>query len=612
MKKKKRKTQQFLQRKFPKKMQKKLVMLFMAMILAFVVLIGRITYINASHGDKYSKVVLDQQHYDSRIIPFKRGDILDANGTKLASSERVYNLILDARLLSDSKKKIPKTKQALIDTFGIEGSEIDKALDENPKGRYNILKKKVDYNSAQAFIKLIEDKDSGIAGVWLEEDYVRTYPYGALASDAIGFVVDGNIGNAGVEASYNDVLNGTDGREYGYFNADSTVERTVKEPTNGNSVVTTIDLNLQNILEKHLNAFNEEYQNKDHEGPGALNASVILMDPDSGAILGMSSRPNYDLNNPRDLSTVYYNEETVNGMNNEDYVAALNQMWNNFSVSATYEPGSTIKPFSVASALESGAITGDETFYCGGSLRIGGYDIGCVNKQAHGTLTVSQILEKSCNVGIMQIAQKMGVEEFSKYQKVFGFGENSGIDLPGDSDTSALMYHADNMGATDLATNSFGQNFNVTMMQLAAGYASLINGGNYYQPHVVSKVQGEAGNIVSSTDPVLVRKTISEETSIKLKSYMRETVINGTARPAAVEGYDVGGKTGTAEKLPRNDGRYLNSFIGYAPQEHPEVLIYTIIDEPNLEEQSASALACKLSSKIMSDVLPYLNVPKSE
>lgn len=242
---------------------------------------------------------------------------------------------------------------------------------------------------------------------------------------------------------------------------------------------------------------------------------------------------------------------------------------------------------------------------------MGGHDIHCNNRKGHGTQTLKQSLENSCNVALMHIADEMGYEEFCKYQKLFGFGEYTGIDLPGEAYTEGLLYTVENMDSSSLATNSFGQNFNVTMTQLAAGFCSLINGGEYYKPHVVKQIQDENGNVTEDKEPVVLRRTISEETSEIIKDYMLGVVEEGTGSTAAVEGYDVGGKTGTAEKLPRGNGKYLVSFIGYAPQENPQVVVYVVIDEPNAAGQANSGFATELASKIMADIFPYLGVEKS-
>lgn len=596
-------------------MQLKLVMVFGLIVLAFVALIGRITYINASDGEKYTKIVLEQQQYASTTIPFKRGDIVDANGTKLATSERVYNVILDVKVLTADEDKMKEyldaTTEALEEYFEIEESVVEDIVEEKPESRYNILKKGIDYDTAKSFEKAAE-KDTNIRGVWLEEDYVRKYPYGTLACDVLGFSVDGNVGASGLEASYNSILNGTDGRKYGYQNDNADMEQTVKEPANGNTIVTTIDTNLQSIVEKHLSALNEAYRNNVTEGEGFKNGAVIMMDPNSGEILAMASFPNFDLNNPRDLSK-YYTEEAIAAMTSEEKISILNGLWRNFCVSDTYEPGSTIKPFTVATGLEVGALLGDESYYCNGSLDVADSNIKCISysKGGHGNQNLTQVMENSCNVALMNIAAGIGAEEFCKYQHVFGFGEYTGIDLPGDAATSALLYSAENMGTVDLATNSFGQNFNVTMVQLVSGFCSLINGGEYYEPHLVKAIQDSNGNTIETMDPVLVRRTVSKETSELLKSYMYSVVENGSGSGAQVEGYAVGGKTGTAEKLPRSSGTNLVSFIGYAPQDNPEVVIYVIIDEPNVENQgSFSPQVTQLASDIMTEAFPYLNIEK--
>ena len=604
-----------LKQKFAKRMRIKLVKVFGVVLLAFLVLVIRIVQINVTEGDRYSKIVLDQQVYNSRTIPFKRGDILDTNGTKLATSERVYNVILDVKtLLSNEKKRdaqVAETKAALRKHLKIDEEIVEKAIEERPDSYYVVLKKGVSYKRVQNFKKATE-KNENVQGVWMEEDYVRTYPYKTLACDVIGFSVSGNVGATGLEASYNNILNGTDGRSYGYQNSDSVVEQTVKEAVNGSSIVTTIDANIQSIVEKHLRKFDKTYTNNATKGAGFKNGAVIVMNPNNGEILAMASSPTYDLNNPRDLSQ-FYSDSQLKKMSSDKKLKALNDLWRNFCVSDTFEPGSTIKPFTMAAAFEIGKLNGNETYYCDGSLQVADYDIKCISydKGGHGTQTLTQVLENSCNVGLMQIAKSMGVEEFTKYQHVFGFGEYSGIDLPGDASTAGLLYTTETMGEVDLATNSFGQNFNVSMTQLASGFCSLINGGEYYKPHLLKAIQDADGDVVETLEPVLMKRTISEETSERIKKAMYSVVENGGGSGAQVEGYAVGGKTGTAEKLPRSAGKNLVSFIGYAPQDTPQVVVYVVIDEPNIPQQGAgSPLITKLASDIMTEIFPYMNIEK--
>lgn len=588
-------------------MQRKLVMLFMAVILAFVILIGRITWINVTRGSSYTKLVLDQQNYDSRVIAYKRGDIVDRNGTKIATSERVYNVILDVSVMTDKKEYIEPTKEVLKECFGIEGSTVDELIETKPDSQYEIMAEGISYETAQKFNAIDSDDENypNVRGIWLEDDYTRTYPYGSMASDVIGFTYDGNQGAIGIENAYNSILNGTDGREYGYFDTESSVERTVKPARNGDTVVSTIDVTLQNIVEDCILEFNQELESSGKNG--SKNTAVIIMDPNTGEILAEASYPNFDLNSPRDLSDLYP-DDTWEGMSEDEQVEAMNNLWRNFCVSDAYEPGSTTKPFTIAAGLESGALKGDESYYCGGAKQVLDTEIKCAHKEGHGTESIQDALANSCNVALMDIALDMGKENFTRYQHIFGFGEYTGIDLPGEAATEALLYSVDDMSDVDLATNSFGQNFNVTMTQMISAFCSLINGGYYYEPHIVKQIQDEEGSIIETKNPVLLRKTVSTETSNMLKQYMKAVMDYGTGQKAQVDGYEIAGKTGTAEKLPRGNGKYLLSYIGFAPLDNPEVAIYVVVDEPNTYAQDNTSLVLKLSKAIMEEAFPYLGV----
>lgn len=609
-KRKKRNSFHFLKRKFSKIMQKKLVLLFSLVVLAFAILIGRIIQINAVNGEKYTKVVLDQQQYDSRVIPFRRGDIVDRNGTKLATSERVYNVILDVKAMLEKDEYQEPTIKVLKDCFGIAEKDVEELVESSPESRYNILLKGVDYNTAKEFEAIDEDEEKhpNVKGIWLEEDYVRKYPYNSLASDVIGFSNADDVGTIGLEASYNAILNGVDGREYGYLEEGALLERTIKEAENGNTIVSTIDAELQKIVEKHILEFNETYKDNAEKGNGSLNTAVIIADPQSGEILAQASYPNFDLNKPRDISA-YYTEKELKKMKEEEKVEILNNLWRDFCVSDSYEPGSTAKPFTVAAGLETGKIRGNEVYTCGGSLVVAEdtEPINCHYTAGHGTQTIAQSIANSCNVAMMEMIKVIGAEDFYRYQSIFGFGAQTGIDLPGEAE--GILQDPELVGPVDLATNSFGQNFNVTMEQMVAGMSALINGGNYYEPHVVKQIQDENGNVIETKESVLKKRVISEQTSTMLKQYMK-TVMEGTGTgaSAAVEGYDIGGKTGTAEKYPRNSGKHLLSFIGYAPQDDPEVLIYVVIDEPNTESQEDSSLVLNLARSIMEEAFPYMNI----
>ena len=593
-------------------MQKKLAVLFLIVMLALIALSTRLTYINAESGEQYSKQVLSQQQYDSRTIPYKRGDIVDRKGTVIATSEKVYNIIMDCKIINSKEDYIEPTIKALVTAFAIEESEIREILTSKSDSSYHILRKQLSYEEIQTFVEMDNDNKTypNIKGIWFEEEYVRKYPYSALASDFIGFSASDNTGFWGIEEYYNEELNGTNGREYGYLNDDSNFERTTQAATDGNIVVSTVDVNIQNIVEKHITAFNETH-NYDQSGQGFKNAAVMIMDPNTGEVLAQASAPNFDLNNPYDLSGLY-TEEELDTMEDTQKQEILNLLWRNYTISDTFEPGSTVKPFTIATALEAGILTGNETYFCDGSETVGGHTIDCAKKTGHGLLTVEEALMYSCNDAMMQMSYSIGAKVFTEYQSIFNFGKKTNIDLPGEVNAASLIYTLENMTPVDLATNAFGQNFNVTMTQVIAAYSSLINGGFYYEPHVVSKVLNAQGGTVKTIKPNLVKQTVSSTTSGKLKQYLYMTVDGGTGKSAKVPGYSMGGKTGTAEKIPRGNKKYIVSFIGHAPADHPEVVIYVVIDEPNTEIQSNSALATNLSKEIMAEVLPYLNIFPNE
>lgn len=600
-------------------MQEKLAITVLVIMLALFALVMVLYGIVKTKGEDYNQIVLSHQDYESRTIPYKRGNIIDRNGTYLALSEKVYNLIIDPNQIMDTDENyeyLEATLEALNVCFGYETAELRQLITSRKDSYYVVYEKQLSADKKEEFenYKLEKNKeyrslpaDEGgkkrITGVWFEEEYKRVYPYNELACNVIGFALKDGSGSGGVEQYYNELLTGINGREYGYLNDESNLERTVKPARNGQTLELTIDANIQKICQKYI----DEWQNT----VGSNVAAVIVMDPNNGEVLAMDTSTRYDLNNPYDISA-YYTEEELALMDDNARADAWYKMWRNFCVNDTYEPGSPQKAFTVASAMEEGVISGNEHYECGGVLEIGGWPIRCVARSGHGPLSVTQSLMKSCNVAMMRIAQASGKDRFAKYQSIFGFGSKTGIDLPGEEDASNLIYYADNMDVTSLATNSFGQNYNCTMIQMAAGFCSLINGGSYYEPHVLRQVLNDQGAVVSKYDQRLVKETISEGTSdfIKEALYLTVSGDGGTAGAAAVEGYEVGGKTGTAQKQPRSEKNYLVSFIGFAPAYDPEVLTYVVIDTPHLEgeEQAHSRFASEIFSKIMAEVLPYLNV----
>lgn len=600
--------------KFPRKMRKKLIVTFLTITILLVALIGRIMYIEVTSGEKYEKIVLTQQEYDSTILPYQRGDIVDAKGTVLATSVDVYNVILDCKVLNSKEEYLQPTIEALTSCFeDLKAEDLYKLAEEKPKSQYNKILRRLPYDKVQKFVELQNDTKNHpyIKGVWMEKEYLREYPYGSLAASVIGYTTSGNLGIGGLEDSYNDTLNGVNGREYGYLNSDSNFEKTIKEPVNGKTVVSTIDVNIQSVVEKKLKEFNDACKNGAEEGEGSKNTAAIVMNPNNGEIYAMANYPTFDLNNPRDLSA-YYSEEQIKAMSEDEQLEALNKIWQNFCVTQTYEPGSTVKPLTVATGLETGALTGNETYVCDGKEQVGGHTIHCVNRSGHGLLTIEQSIMESCNDALMQMSYRIGAENFTEYQQIFGFGQKTNIDLPGESRTDSLIYTLDTTSQLSLATNAFGQNFNTTMIQLGTAFCSLVNGGKLYQPRVVSKITDQNGNTIQDISPTLLRETVSKTTSDTLKQYMYSTVTSGTGNTAKVDGYSMGGKTGTAQKVPRDGVNYLVSFIGFAPVDDPQLMIYCFVDEPNSQDQPHSTFAQNIVREILEEVLPYMNIYPDE
>lgn len=607
-------------RKKPKKllrrMHNKLYIVFGVLCILFVALIFRLMYIEYTSGEKYEKIVLSQQEYDSTIIPYKRGDIVDSKGTVLATSVDVYNVILDSKVLHANEEKISSTIAYLTQCFPeITADQVNQEITDNPDREYTVLAKHVSYEEKAAFEALMngEDTKDQIAGIWFEKEYTRTYPYNSLASAMIGFA-NATTGVIGLENQYNDTLNGTNGRSYGYLNADSNLEQTVIEPENGYSLVATIDTNIQSIVESAILQANEEMkQETEGQATGSNNTAVLVMDPQNGDVLAMASYPNFDLNNPKDLSA-YFTEEELARMSDEDKMNQLNKLWQNYTISNTFEPGSTFKPFTEAMGLDSGSLRGDETYICDGSEWVSGHEIHCVNRSGHGTEDLRGALRDSCNDALMQMVRAIGPANFAKYSREYGFGQKTGIDLPGEASTASLIFSEEQLARTEsnLAVSSFGQGFNVTMIQLASSFCSLINGGNIYQPHVVKKIVDGSGNTVQEISPVVTKETVSQEVSDTLRDYMYTVVSEGTGAKAAVEGYAIGGKTGTAEKVPRGSGNYVVSFIGFAPVDDPQVVVYVVVDEPHVADQSHCSQSSYIAKNIFSQILPYMNIERMD
>ena len=593
--------------------QKKLVVLFMSILAFFIILAGRLFYISNNKYEEYKKRVLEQQYYDSTIIPYKRGTIYDSNMIVLANSEKVFNLIIDTSLINEDEESKQVTLQVLDKYFEYDEQELTDYMTSNPNSKYYRLLKSLEYENVDGFIKEKEENDN-IVGVWFEEEFKRNYPNDNTACDVLGFSSGDNVGMYGLEQYYNDKLNGTNGRIYGYINDDENHRRTTKPAIDGNSMVTSIDINIQNIVEKHILEFNKKHEGEEREGElGSKNTAVIVMNPHTGEILAMASYPNFDLNDPYNLINLF-TQEDIDLMSDDEKTEHLNNLWKNFCISETYEPGSPAKLFTAATGLEYGKVSGNEYYTCNGSYTVPGHPkpIHCANVNGHGELSFAQVIEKSCNVGMMQMGFTIGLDDFMKGQETYGVGLKTNIDLQGEMRTENTVFDKEKMVPTDLAVSSFGQGYNVTMIQMATIFSSLINGGHYYEPHVVKQIINENGSVLENIKPRIMKDTISKSTSEKVIEYCDGVVANGTGAKARPAGYAIGGKTGTAEKLPRGENNYVLSFMGYAPAKEPEVLVYVVVDEPNVAIQADSSYAMEICRNIMAEMLPYMNIFQTE
>ena len=600
-------------RKFSKTNRRRLLIVFLFVLVCFVCLIIRLVQINIADGDTYEKNVLTLLNYDGQTIPYKRGDITDRNGTVLATSEKIYNLVLDPYVITQStdEKASEYVAEVLEEYFSIDQATVKKTLEEQPNSRYVVLRRKMTYDEKKPYDDFLSSEDENdqkiisavSSGIWFEESYQRMYPFSTLACDLIGFTSGDDIGLWGIESYYDKMLSGTDGRKYGYLNDDVDLQKVTEEPHNGKTIVSTVDINIQRIAEKYISEFMQE--------TGAKNVAALVMNPNNGEVLGMANAPVFDLNKPRDLTIAGYTEDQIANMNDQDMSDALYQVWRNFCVNDTYEPGSTVKTMTVSYALDQALVDPDENFVCdGGQTYTDGTFVSC--NSVHENLTLTGSIVHSCNDVMMQLSDRIGAASFIQMQKLFGFGQLTGIDLPGEASCAATIYTADTMGPVELWTSSFGQGYNTTMVQVASAFSSIVNGGYYYKPHVVSEIASDSGNTIQVIDKTLMRTTVSNTTSEWMKNALYQTVESGSGQPAQVAGYRIGGKTGTAEKVPRGTKARLVSFIGAAPIDDPNLVVYVVVDEANAEDQGQSSFASTIAGKIFSEALPYLQIFPTE
>ena len=579
-----------------------------------------VAVINVAHGkgDGYKKKYLAQQTYSSNPIIAKRGDILDRRGVALAKSVLVYNFVLEPKIiLANEKYYKDPTIKFVSEYFGISADELKQIIEKNPDSMYQVIKKEISFDEKEKFVAAVnefnkrdtkkEKEDTAkdmVMGYNFEGYYKRTYPLKTVASDVVGFTYSGDTAEWGIEGYYNSKLNGKNGVRYGYFNSNLELEETEIEAKNGLNIVTTIDSDAQKLTEDII----ENYQKTE----GAQNVGIIVMNPNNGEIYVMASNKGYDLNNPRDL-TPYFKQSEIDAMNEDKKLEELSRIWKNYCTSDIYEPGSTFKPFTVAACLEKNVIKKNDTFYCDGFEDIMDRRIRCVKRDGHGMLSLSKSLEQSCNDVMMQIVRKLGRKDFARYQNLFGIGSRTGIDYPGE--TTGLAYNEEQLNPVELATSSFGQGVSVTMIQMAAGFSSIVNGGTYYKPHLVKELVNDAGVVVEKNEPVVMKKTVTKDTAEFIQKALYETVENGTGWRAKTAGYKLAGKTGTAQKLDNVNGKmvrsetnYVLSFIGCAPYDNPQAVVYVVVDQPHIADQTATGIASALAHEVVEKVFKVLGV----
>ena len=627
--------------------KKRLAILYLMIGLLLCLCIGRAVWLVMKKGSEYEQRALRQASGYATEVLARPGNIMSANGTFLATSRKVYRMIFDPKVLFDTeelyKGSYDATLSMISEVFGAETEELDTMFTENSESRYLRYKNEIyEEASVTAFREAEEQfeseksaynkthsatpRRSRIAGVWFEEEYRRAYPLKDTASKVIGFTTrDASQGIIGLELYYNSELHGVNGRSYSYINENGETSTEVVPPVDGYTLVTSLDENVSRVIRECIAEFQQEI--------GGKRINVLAMDPNTGEIIAMESDTEFDLTKPTDLTQLFTEEELENpadlfllqeafrgrmeqleNMTHEEQLQALlQQVQMNYSISGTFEPGSTSKLITLAAGLEEKIITPQDTFYCDGEIQVGKYTIHCHMGTLCGDLNPMEALGRSCNVCLVRIGEKIGAKTFSRYQEIFNLGQKTGIDLPGEANTQGLIHYENSLGEVELATCSFGQGFNVSMVQFASAYASVLNGGKYYRPHVVREILDADGNTIKKFDPELIRNTISEQTAEYLKECLHYVTIYGTATTAPSEGYTLAGKTGAAEKLPRGTGKYIVSFIGGFPADAPKILVYTVVDEPYVEDQSMSMPAQILAHKIYEKLYSYYNVyPEDE
>lgn len=567
--------------------KKKLLIFLFCSMFGYLLLTGRLVFIELFRAEEWQELAYEQQTRDRLITP-KRGSILDRNREGIALTETVNAV----SVIPVQIKEKEKTAQFLAETLDLEYEDVLEKIKQ--KVALVRIKTKVDTETAAAI------RQANYPGVEVDEDVQRVYPYSELAAQVVGFVGKDNQGIIGLEAKYDELLEGEKGKILTLTDSrgnevDSEQERI--PPVDGKNLVTTMDVVMQQYAEQTIA--------KAVETKGAKRGVIIILNPQNGEIYAMANYPTFDLNDPFTIQ----NEELAanwDSFSEEEKNDYLNQMWRNTAINDTYEPGSTFKIVTSSAGLEEGVVTPESSFFCRGFYIAGDRQIKCWRyPRTHGAETFVQGVQNSCNPVFMEIGERLGPEKFLEYMQKFGFAQKTGVDLAGEA--TGIIHKLENIGPVELATMSFGQSFQITPLQLLRAASAIVNGGYLITPHFGKGIADEEGNIIENFQYERGEQVISQETSETMKKILESVVSEGTGSKAYIPGYRIGGKTATSEKLPRRSGKYIASFMSFAPAENPQVMALVLIDEPQ-GVYYGGTVAGPVMQELLRNILPYLGI----
>ena len=564
--------------------RRKILIFALGTALLMIGLMGQLAYLMVFRSEHYMKLA-DELHERERTIKAARGTIVDRNGTVIAANRTVCTVSVVYNQVENREQVI----DVLVKELGLSETEVRKRVEK--RSSREIIKTNVDKELGDRI------RSYGLSGVKVDEDYKRYYPYGSLASKVLGFTGADNQGIIGLEVMYETYLKGQDGTILTLTDAkgvelEGAAESRI-EPVAGNTLTVSLDVNIQKYAEQAA------YQVLERKGAKAV--SIIIMNPQNGEIYAMVNAPEFDLNAPFTLSS------DVSYESSEEKQNLLNQMWRNRCINDTYEPGSTFKIITAAAGLESGVVSPTDSFSCPGFRIVEDRKIRCHKVGGHGSETFLQGAMNSCNPVFIDVGQRLGVDGFYRYFEQFGLPGKTGIDLPGEAAT--IMHKKENMGLVELATVSFGQSFQITPIQLLTTASSIINGGSRITPHFALRAESVDGTEIREFTYPVSSGVVTPETSETMRYVLEQVVAEGSGNKAQVEGYRVGGKTATSEKLPRSLKKYISSFVGFAPADDPQVIALITIDEP-VGIYYGGTIAAPVIGDIFDNILPYLRIKR--